>query len=90
MVSTLTPGEMMNWAPAEMFGPSYIKALRAPLPHAPLMPTAMAPLANHSPRFSTVTPPVGSSLSGPGAKGDYAAVTTRAREFVAQMAAVRK
>jgi 2-dehydro-3-deoxyphosphogluconate aldolase/(4S)-4-hydroxy-2-oxoglutarate aldolase len=32
---------------------------------------------------------IGSSLSGPGATGDYAAVTARAQAFVAQMAAVR-
>jgi len=32
---------------------------------------------------------IGSSLSGPGATGDYAAVTARAQAFVAKMAAVR-
>ena len=33
---------------------------------------------------------IGSSLSGPGATGDYAAVTARAQAFVEKMAAVRK
>jgi 2-dehydro-3-deoxyphosphogluconate aldolase / (4S)-4-hydroxy-2-oxoglutarate aldolase len=77
--------------PAEMFGPAYIKALRAPLPQAPLMPTGGVTVENLQAWFASgaVAVGIGSSLSGPGATGDYAAVTARAQAFVATMALVR-
>ncbi len=78
--------------PAEMFGPAYIKALRAPLPHIPLMPTGGVTVDNLPAWFAhgAVAVGIGGSLTGPGADGDYAAVTERARAFTAAMASIRK
>ena len=78
--------------PAEMFGPAYIKALRAPLPQAPLMPTGGVTVDNLADWFAhgAVAVGIGGSLTGPGAAGDYAAVTARAQEFCARMAEVRE
>jgi len=78
--------------PAEMFGPAYIKALRAPLPQIPLMPTGGVTVDNLPDWFANgaVAVGIGGSLTGPGANGDYAAVTERARAFTAAMAAIRK
>lgn len=92
IVTALQAGaDIVKVFPAEMFGPSYIKALRAPLPQAPLMPTGGVTVDNLGEWFAAgaLAVGIGSSLSGPGAKGDYAAVTARAKEFVAQMQKVR-
>ncbi len=92
IVTALQAGaDIVKVFPAEMFGPAYIKALRAPLPQAPLMPTGGVTVENLAEWFASgaVAVGIGSSLSGPGAKGDYAAVTARAQAFVAQMAAIR-
>jgi 2-dehydro-3-deoxyphosphogluconate aldolase/(4S)-4-hydroxy-2-oxoglutarate aldolase len=78
--------------PAEMFGPAYIKALRAPLPQIPLMPTGGVTVENLPEWFANgaVAVGIGGNLTGAGANGDYAAVTERARLFTAAMAAIRK
>ena len=92
IVTALQAGaDIVKVFPAEMFGPAYIKALRAPLPQAPLMPTGGVTVENLGEWFASgaVAVGIGSSLSGPGTTGDYAAVTARARAFVAKMAAVR-
>ncbi|MGK5017960.1 MULTISPECIES: bifunctional 2-keto-4-hydroxyglutarate aldolase/2-keto-3-deoxy-6-phosphogluconate aldolase [unclassified Janthinobacterium] len=92
IVTALQAGaDIVKVFPAEMFGPAYIKALRAPLPQAPLMPTGGVTVENLQEWFASgaVAVGIGSSLSGPGATGDYAAVTARAQAFVAKMALVR-
>lgn len=92
IVTALQAGaDIVKVFPAEMFGPAYIKALRAPLPQAPLMPTGGVTVENLGDWFASgaVAVGIGNSLSGPGATGDYAAVTARAQAFVAKMAAVR-
>jgi len=78
--------------PAEVFGPSYIKALKAPLPQAPLMPTGGVTVENLADWFASGATAVGigSSLTGPAANGDYSAVTTRARAFVEKMDAIKR
>ena len=78
--------------PAEVFGPAYIKALRAPLPQAPLMPTGGVSVDNLGAWFAhgAVAVGIGSSLTGPAAHGDYPAVATRARAFVDRMAQIRQ
>ncbi len=92
IVTALQAGaDIVKVFPAEMFGPAYIKALRAPLPQAPLMPTGGVTVDNLQEWFASgaVAVGIGGSLSGPGATGDYTAVTARAQAFVAKMAAVR-
>ncbi|WP_454773056.1 bifunctional 2-keto-4-hydroxyglutarate aldolase/2-keto-3-deoxy-6-phosphogluconate aldolase [Janthinobacterium tructae] len=93
IVTALQAGaDIVKVFPAEMFGPAYIKALRAPLPQAPLMPTGGVTVENLQEWFASgaVAVGIGGSLSGPGATGDYAAVTARAQAFVAKMAVIRK
>ncbi|GGC84319.1 bifunctional 2-keto-4-hydroxyglutarate aldolase/2-keto-3-deoxy-6-phosphogluconate aldolase [Undibacterium terreum] len=78
--------------PAEAFSPAYIKALRAPLPQAPLMPTGGVTLENLHLWFEqgAVAVGIGGSLTAPAAKGDYAAVTANAAAFVQRMAGIRQ
>jgi 2-dehydro-3-deoxyphosphogluconate aldolase/(4S)-4-hydroxy-2-oxoglutarate aldolase len=76
--------------PAEFFGPAYIKSLLAPFPRIRVMPTGgVTPdsvgefLRNGA--FATAA---GSSLVAPAAlkAGDWAAITSRAQQFVAAAA----
>lgn len=78
--------------PGEAFGPSYLKALRAPLPQAPLMPTGGVTLDNLADWFAqgAVAVGVGGSLTGPAAQGDLRAVAARARDFVAALRTIRR
>lgn len=92
IVTALEAGaDIIKIFPAEMFGPAYIKALSAPLPHAPLMPTGGVTVDNLGEWFANgaLAVGIGSSLSGPGANGDFAAVEARALAFVAAMEKVR-
>ena len=79
--------DIVKLFPGEAFGPSYLKALRAPLPHAPLMPTGGVTIDNLSDWFANgaVAAGIGGSLTGPAATGDYAAVTRNARALVERM-----
>lgn len=93
IVTALEAGaDIIKIFPAEVFGPSYIKALRAPLPQAPLMPTGGVSVDNLADWFENgaLAVGIGSSLTGPAADGDYRAVTVRARAFVERMALIKK
>ncbi len=93
IVTALEAGaDIIKIFPAEVFGPAYIKALRAPLPQAPLMPTGGVSVENLPEWFANgaLAVGIGGSLSGPAADGDYAAVTARARAFVARMDGIRR
>ncbi|WP_304796758.1 bifunctional 2-keto-4-hydroxyglutarate aldolase/2-keto-3-deoxy-6-phosphogluconate aldolase [Lacisediminimonas sp.] len=73
--------------PGDAFGPTYLKALRAPLPHAPLMPSGGVTLENMETWFAcgAVAVGVGGSLTAPGASGDYEKVTDNAKAFVSAL-----
>jgi 2-dehydro-3-deoxyphosphogluconate aldolase/(4S)-4-hydroxy-2-oxoglutarate aldolase len=77
--------------PAEIFGPAYIKALKAPLPQAPLMPTGGVSVDNLADWFANgaMAVGIGGSLTGPAATGDFAEITARARAFVARMDVIK-
>jgi 2-dehydro-3-deoxyphosphogluconate aldolase/(4S)-4-hydroxy-2-oxoglutarate aldolase len=77
--------------PADAFGPAYLKALRAPLPQAPLMPSGGVSAENMAAwfAFGAVAVGVGGSLTAPGAIDDYAQVTENARQFVKVMKQIR-
>lgn len=73
--------------PAEFFGPAYIRSLKAPFPQIEFMPTGGVTPATvgdflKAGAFATAA---GSALVAPAAlqSGDWAAITARAREFVA-------
>jgi 2-dehydro-3-deoxyphosphogluconate aldolase/(4S)-4-hydroxy-2-oxoglutarate aldolase len=76
--------------PAEFFGPAYIKSLKAPFPNIELMPTGGVTPETvgaflKAGAFATAA---GSALVQPAAvkAKDWAAITARAREFVAAAA----
>lgn len=83
--------DMVKIFPAELFGPAIIKAIKGPLPYAPLMPTGGVTTSNIGEWFQAgaAAVGVGGSLMAGVKQGDYEQVTRTAREFVAQIAKVR-
>lgn len=93
IVTALEAGaDIVKVFPGEAFGPEYIKALRAPLPQAPLMPTGGVTLENMGDwfQYGSVAVGIGSSLTGPAKNGDYAAVTANACAFVQRMHEIKQ
>jgi len=93
IVTALEAGaDIVKVFPGEAFGPEYIKALRAPLPQAPLMPTGGVTLENMGDwfQYGSVAVGIGSSLTGPAKNGDYAAVTANACAFVQRMLEIKQ
>lgn len=93
IVTALEAGaDIVKVFPGEAFGPEYIKALRAPLPQAPLMPTGGVTLENMGDwfQYGSVAVGIGSSLTGPAKNGDYAAVTANACAFVQRMREIKQ
>ncbi len=76
--------EIIKLFPGSAFGPSYVKAIKGPLPHINLMPTGGVSLDNVAEWINNgvVAVGVGSELTGPAKKGDFEAVTKLARAFV--------
>lgn len=70
--------------PATLFGPKIIKAIKGPLPQAPLLPTGGVSLDNVDQWITagSFAVGVGSALTGGAKKGDYNEVTRIAKEFV--------
>ena len=77
--------------PGEAFGPSFIKAVKGPLPQAPLMPTGGVSLDNVAEwiKAGCVAVGVGSKLTGGAKIGDFLAIEDLARQFVAKIKAAR-
>jgi 2-dehydro-3-deoxyphosphogluconate aldolase/(4S)-4-hydroxy-2-oxoglutarate aldolase len=84
--------DIVKLFPGEAFGPSIIKAIRGPLPQAPLMPTGGVDLSNVAEwiKAGAVAVGTGSSLTGPAKAGDFAAVTRTAREFIEKIREARQ
>lgn len=78
--------------PAEFFGPAYIKSLKAPFPHIEFLPTGgVTPeTVGDFLRAGAFATAAGSALVAASAlkDRDWAAITKRAKEFVAAAAAV--
>jgi len=90
MIHAMESGvEILKLFPGSAFGPSYVKAVKGPLPQANIMPTGGVSLDNVHDwiKAGVVAVGVGSELTGPAKKGDYEQVTKLAEQFVA---AVRK
>jgi 2-dehydro-3-deoxyphosphogluconate aldolase/(4S)-4-hydroxy-2-oxoglutarate aldolase len=99
----LTPTEVVSaWEsgadaakifPAEFFGPAYIKSLKAPLPQVEFVPTGGVTAENVGDfiRAGAFATAAGSSLVEAKAfkEKNWAAVTAKARAFVAAVAAVK-
>jgi 2-dehydro-3-deoxyphosphogluconate aldolase / (4S)-4-hydroxy-2-oxoglutarate aldolase len=96
-----TPTEILNaWEagadaakvfPAEFFGPSYIKSVKAPLPHVDLVPTGGVNADNVGDflKAGATATAAGSSLVDAKAlkEKNWAAITAKAKAFVAAVAA---
>ncbi|OHE41722.1 MAG: bifunctional 2-keto-4-hydroxyglutarate aldolase/2-keto-3-deoxy-6-phosphogluconate aldolase [Tenericutes bacterium GWF2_57_13] len=83
--------DVVKLFPGSAFGPAYIKAVKGPLPQANIMPTGGVTLENTREwiKNGAFAVGVGSELTGPAKKGDYAGVTKLAAAFVAAVAAAR-
>jgi len=83
--------DIIKLFPGSAFGPSYVKAVKGPLPQANLMPTGGVSLENVGEwiKAGVVAVGVGSELTGPAKKGDFAGVTTLAKAFVEQVRLAR-
>ena len=75
--------------PGEVLGPAFVKAVRGPLPHAPLMPTGGVSLetAEQWIRAGCVALGVGGELTKGG--GDVAAISATARQLLAAVQKAR-
>jgi 2-dehydro-3-deoxyphosphogluconate aldolase/(4S)-4-hydroxy-2-oxoglutarate aldolase len=77
--------------PGETLGPAFVKAVKAPLPQASLMPTGGVTLENVGEwiRAGSVAVGVGSNLTAGAKTGDFAAITQLAQKFVAKIKEAR-
>ena len=84
--------DIVKLFPGEALGPAFIRALKGPLPQAPLMPTGGVDLDNVAEwiKAGAVAVGAGSSLTGGARTGDYASVTRAAREFIEKIRTARE
>ncbi len=77
--------------PGEVLGPTFVKAVKGPLPQAPLMPTGGVSLDNVADwiKAGCVAVGVGGNLTAGAKKGDYQSITDIAKQFVAKIRAAR-
>jgi 2-dehydro-3-deoxyphosphogluconate aldolase/(4S)-4-hydroxy-2-oxoglutarate aldolase len=73
--------------PGSVVGPSYVKALRGPLPHIPLMPTGGVDESNLGDWFSAGVVAVG--MGGALATGSLDAIEAAARRVSAALSKAR-
>jgi 2-dehydro-3-deoxyphosphogluconate aldolase / (4S)-4-hydroxy-2-oxoglutarate aldolase len=84
-------GDIIKVFPATRMGPSYIKDLRAPLPHIPLLPTGGVDAANAGEWIKAGAVAVGGKLVDRAAikAGNWDELTLRAKELIAAVRAAR-
>ena len=84
--------DIIKLFPGEAFGPGLIKAIKGPLPQAPLMPTGGVDVSNVAEwiKAGAVAVGAGGSLTGGAKTGDFAGITRTAREFVEKIKAARQ
>lgn len=77
--------------PGEILGPAFVKAVKAPLPQASLMPTGGVTLANVGEwiKAGSVAVGVGSNLTIGAKTGDFSSITHLARQFVEKIKEAR-
>lgn len=80
--------DVLKIFPAELFGPTIIKAFKAPLPHGVFMPTGGVDTENAADwiKAGAVAVGVGGSLTAGSKTGDYADITKKAKIFVERIA----
>jgi 2-dehydro-3-deoxyphosphogluconate aldolase/(4S)-4-hydroxy-2-oxoglutarate aldolase len=82
---------MVKVFPAGLLGPAYVRALRGPLPHIPLVPTGDVDLENVASFFEAGAAAVGigGSLLGRRTPEDLGGLTLKAAAFVERVVAAR-
>lgn len=78
--------------PATLFGPKIIKALKGPIPQAPLLPTGGVSLDNVHEwiKAGSFAVGAGSALTAGAKTGDYEEVTRTAKEFIKRIKEARQ
>jgi len=78
--------------PATLFGPKIIKAIKGPLPQAPLLPTGGVNLDNIAEwiKAGSFAVGVGSALVAGAKEGNYNKITTTAKKFIDKIKEARK
>lgn len=78
--------------PGETLGPAFIKAVKAPLPQANLMPTGGVSIDNVASWIAAgcIAVGVGGSLTAGAKTGDFQAITNLARHFIQTIQQARK
>lgn len=76
--------DIIKLFPGSAFGPSYVKAIKGPLPQTNIMPTGGVSLDNISEwiKAGVVAVGVGGELTAPAKTGDFKEVENRAKAFV--------
>ncbi|NLC76046.1 MAG: bifunctional 2-keto-4-hydroxyglutarate aldolase/2-keto-3-deoxy-6-phosphogluconate aldolase, partial [Clostridia bacterium] len=93
VITALEAGtDIIKIFPGSLFGPKIVKALKGPLPQAPLMPTGGVSLDNVKEWIEAgcVAVGVGSELTAGAKEGNYAMITETARQFVTKIKEARK
>ncbi len=93
VVSAMEAGaDIVKLFPGEALGPAFVRALRGPLPHAPLMPTGGVSVENAGEwiKAGCVALGVGGNLTKGAKTGDYQSITKLARQLVDAIQAARK
>lgn len=77
--------------PGEILGPTFVKAVKGPLPQAQLMPTGGVSLENVAAwiHAGAVALGVGGNLTAGAKSGDYASITRMAKQFVEKVQEAR-
>jgi 2-dehydro-3-deoxyphosphogluconate aldolase/(4S)-4-hydroxy-2-oxoglutarate aldolase len=92
MIKALEAGvDVIKVFPGSVFGPSFIKAIKGPLPQAPLMPTGGVSLENVDQwiKNGCIAVGVGGELTAGAKSGDYGLITETAKEFISKIKAAR-
>lgn len=76
--------DIIKLFPGSAFGPSFIKAVKAPLPQANIMPTGGVDLENVGDwlKNGAVAVGVGGNLVAPASTGDYEKITLIAKQYI--------
>lgn len=83
--------DIIKLFPGSVYGPSIVKAFKAPIPHLNIMPTGGVSLENMTEWFAAgvVAVGVGGNLLAPVEKGDFKTVTKIAQQYMAKYDAIK-
>jgi 2-dehydro-3-deoxyphosphogluconate aldolase/(4S)-4-hydroxy-2-oxoglutarate aldolase len=84
--------DIVKLFPGESLGPAFVRAVRGPLPHAPLMPTGGVSVENAAEwiKAGCVALGVGGNLTKSAKTGDYQTITKLARQLMESVQTARR